>query len=479
MTILPRLLAMLPPAPRLARAARGVLAGLLAGALALPPTLAPVAEAQAQGRSLSIVRDAEIERLLADYARPIFRAAGISADATRIVLINDTSFNAFVADGRRIFINIGALMQAETPNEIIGVIAHETGHIAGGHLARLRQEVANAQILSIVGMMLGAGAMAGAVSGGSNVGNPGLGAAGIFSGSQEMVRRNLLSYQRSEEQAADVAAVRYLEATGQSPVGMITTFRRFADSGLFRSAAVDPYLMSHPLPAERISQLERLAAQSPYRDRRDPPALQRRHDLARAKLFGFVDSPESVLRRYPPHDTSAPSRYARAVVMHRTGRSREAVELVDGLIREEPGNAYFQELRGQLLLESARPQEAAESLRRAAQQSPGAPTIRVLYGQALIARGDGASLEEAVRQLERATRAEPEAPEPFRHLAMAYGRTGQIGLAELATAEYYMAGGDIVNGQTQAFRAMRSLVEGSPPWRRARDIYEFVPENRR
>ncbi|GGK41108.1 M48 family metalloprotease [Salinarimonas ramus] len=459
----------------LARTARGVLAIVLSAALAL----LPVASAQAQGRSLSIVRDAEIERLLMDYARPIFRAAGVSSDATRIVLINDRSFNAFVADGRRIFMNIGALMQADTPNEIIGVIAHETGHIAGGHLARLREEVANAQVLSVVGMLLGAGAMAGAIGGGSNVGNPGLGASGIFSGSQELVRRNLLSYQRSEEQAADIAAVRYLNATGQSPVGMITTFRRFADSGLFRSSALDPYLMSHPLPAERVSQLERLAAESPYRDRRDPPALQRRHDLARAKLFGFVDSPESVLRRYPPHDASAPARYARAVVAHRTGRSREAVELMDGLIREEPGNAYFHELRGQLLLESARPQEATESLRRAVSLSEGAPTIRVLYGQALIARGDGGSLEEAIVQLERATRADREAPEPWRHLAMAYGRTGQIGLAELATAEYYMAAGDVVNGQTQAFRAMRSLVEGSPAWRRAKDIYDFVPENRR
>jgi predicted Zn-dependent protease len=459
---------------RLSRATRRTATAALAGILAF----APVPAAEAQGRSIPIVRDAEIEALLRDYARPIFRAAGIDAAATDIVLINDRSFNAFVANGQRIFINIGALMTAETPNEIIGVIAHETGHIAGGHLARLRQEVSNAKLLSVVGMLLGAGAMAGAIQGGSNVGNPGLGAAGVFSGSQEMVMRNLLSYQRSEEQAADVAAVRYLTATGQSPVGMITTFRRFADSGLFRSR-VDPYLMSHPLPAERISQLERLAAESPYRDRKDPPALQARHDLARAKLFGFVDSPEAVLRRYPPYDTSAPARYARAVAAHRSGRSGEAVETLDGLIREQPGNPYFHELRGQLLLESARPREAAESLRRAVQLADGAPTIRVLYGQALIALGDGASLEEAVRQLERATRAEPESPDAYRHLAMAYGRTGQIGLAELATAEYYMAAGDVTNGQTQAFRAMRSLVEGTPAWRRARDIYEFVPENRR
>lgn len=448
-------------------------------ALAASLCTAHLAPAQAQGRSIPIIRDAETESLLRDYANPVLRAAGLDTNASQIVIISDRSFNAFVANGQRIFINMGALMQAETPNEIIGVLAHEAGHIAGGHLQRLRQEVSNAQILSVVGMLLGAGAMAGAVSGGGNVGNPGLGVSGIFSGSQELVRRNLLSYQRSEEQAADIAAVRYLTATGQSPVGMITTFRRFADTGLFRSSSLDPYLLSHPLPAERIAQLERLAAESPYRDRRDPPALQARHDMVRAKLFGFVDNPESVLRRYPPHDTSRPSRYARSIVAHRTGRSSEAVTMVDQLLREEPRNAYFHELRGQFLLESARPREAVASLRQAVSLSDGATPIRIMYAQALIAQADGESLDEAIRQLQRATRAEPDYPPAFFHLAMAYGRTGQIGLAELATAEYNMAAGNTENARANASRAVRALVEGSPEWRRARDIVEYRPETGR
>lgn len=460
--------------------ARALLSPRRIGAMALAGllALAPAAPASAQGRSLPVVRDAEVEALLRDYATPIFRAAGINAQSTQIVLIADRSFNAFVANGQRIFMNVGAIMDSETPNEVIGVIAHEAGHIAGGHLARLRQEIATAQILSVVGMLAGAGALVGASRSGDTIGNTGTGVSGIFAGGQELAMRNLLSYQRSEEQAADVAAVRYLTATRQSPMGKIRVFERFADSGLFRTRALDPYLLSHPLPAERIALLQRLAAESPYRDAKDPPALQARHDLARAKLFGFVERPETVLNRYPPHDNSLASRYARSIVMHRTGRSSEALALIDGLLAAQPNNPYFHELRGQVLLESARPREAVASLRRAVQLAENAMPIRTLYGQALIALGDGASLEEAVRQLNVVTRREPDWPHAFRHLAMAYGRTGQIPLAELATAEYHFAAGDHASARAQATRAMRGFPEGSPSWRRARDIAEFEPPRR-
>ena len=211
------------------RRAQAALRRAIAPAAAIALTLAPVlARAQDTPAKPVILRDAETEQLLRDYAAPIFRAAAIDAKAIEIILINDLSFNAFVANGRKIFLNLGALMEAETPNEIVGVIAHETGHIAGGHLARLRDQIANAKILSVA-----------------------------MTGGQELIRRSLLSYQRSEEQAADQAAVRYLRATGQSPKGLLATFRRFAESGMFRSKAIDPYLVSHPLPDERIASSSR------------------------------------------------------------------------------------------------------------------------------------------------------------------------------------------------------------------------------
>jgi predicted Zn-dependent protease len=447
---------------------------LTALAAAVAVALGPAA-AQAQNRRPSLVRDAETEQLLRDYAAPIFRTAGINAKATKIILVNERSFNAFVANGQKIFINVGALMDADTPNEVIGVIAHETGHIQGGHLARLRQQLANAKILSVIGMLASAGALVGASQSGGRVGTSGAGSMGTVAGSQELVMRNLLAYQRSEEQAADQAAIRYLRATNQSPAGMLKTFRKFADSGLFRSSALDPYLLSHPLPTERIAQLEVLAKQSPHLDKKDSAALQARHDLMRAKLFGFTERHETVLRRYPAGNNSAPARYARAVLAYKSGRLSEALSSLDTLIREQPGNAYFWELKGQALLESGRAREAVEPLRRAVALAPAAVPIRAMLGHALVATGDRNLLDQAIQELSNATTREPESAEAYQHLATAYGRKGNIGMAELASAQAFFNGGDLKNAQTQASRAMEKLAQGSPGWLKAEDIFNYRP----
>ena len=422
-----------------------------------------------------MVRDAETEQLLRDYMGPIFRAAGISAKATQIVLVNERSFNAFVANGQKIFVNVGALMDSETPNEIIGVLAHETGHIEGGHLARLRQEITKAKALSVIGMLAGAGAVVGASQSGGRVGGAGTGAMGTLAGSQELVMRNLLAYQRTEEQAADQAALRYLTATGQSPSGMLKTFRRFNDAAIFQSGTLDPYRLSHPLPAERIAQLETLAKQSPHFAKKDSPALQARHDLMRAKLFGFTERPETVGRRYPLRDTSAPARYARAVQAYRSGRLSEALATIDALIGEQPNNAYFHELKGQALLESGRARESIEPLRRAVSLTPGAVPIRAMLGHALVAAGEPRFLEEAIRELSNASIREPEFGEAFRHLATAYGRKGNIGMAELSSAQAFFNAGDLRNAQTQASRAMQKLPPGSPGYLKAEDIFNYRP----
>jgi predicted Zn-dependent protease len=457
---------------REARERRTFVAAVAASAAALFPM---TVSAQQPSRNLPIVRDAEAEQLLRDYATPIFRAAGLNAKAPEVILINQDSFNAFVAGGQRIFINVGALMEAETPNEIVGVIAHEAGHIAGGHMARLREQIANAKILSVAGMLLGAGAVAGAARSGDRVGNAGTGAMGALVGPQELIHRSLLSYQRSEEQAADQSAVRYLKATGQSPKGMLKTFRRFSDAAIFRSNALDPYLISHPLPTERIAQLETLAKQSPHYEAKDPPPLRARHDLVRAKLYGFVARPETVMRRYPAHDASAPARYARAIAAYRSGRSSEALSLIEGLIQSQPGNPYFQELKGQALLEAGRAREAIAPLRRAVAASPNAVPIRAMLGHALVATNDPKLLDEAIRELSNVTHREPESAEPFQHLATAYGRKGNVPLAELASAQAFMNSGDWRMAHTQASRAMAKLPPGSPGYLKAEDIMNARP----
>lgn len=230
---------------------------MTAVATAIALVASPMA-APAQEGKLALLRDTETENLLRDYVKPILRAAGLEKQNIQVTIINQPVFNAFVADGRRIFVNHGALLQSETPNQIIGVLAHETGHLAGGHLARMREQLATAQTSMIIAMLLGAGALAAGARSGS-AGNIGLADAGAaaLSGPQNMVMRSLLAYQRQQEEAADRAGVRFLTATQQSAKGMYETFKRFSNDSLFSARGADPYYMSHPMPAERVAALER------------------------------------------------------------------------------------------------------------------------------------------------------------------------------------------------------------------------------
>jgi len=452
----------------LRRAARAVVSAVAAAAIA--SAAADPASAQMRG----FIRDAEIEALLADYATPILRASGVGVSAVNIYLVGSTGFNAFVADGRRIFINSGVLMQAKTPNEVIGVLAHETGHIAGGHLARMRLQLEGAQAMSVLAMLLGAGAMAA----GAATGNAGIGAqAGqaLMLGGQHAVGRSLLNYQRGEEAAADRSAVNYLNATGQSSKGMLTTFASLADQSFLSTKYIDPYAVSHPMPRERIAALEALAQNSPYFDKKDPPALQYRHDLARAKLTGYLEHPGSVARRYPSSDKSVPANYARAISQMRSGKYREALATTDRLVAAEPGNPYFWELKGDLLLKSGRPREAVGPYQKAVSMAPRPGLIQVALGSALVAADDPGLLQQGITQLTRGLQAEPDYAGGYRQLAIAYGRAGRIPEAELATAQEHFTLGDYEMAQRFAGRAQQGLARGSPAWLRADDILKYRP----
>ncbi len=430
--------------------------------------------AQAQ-RGPPIIRDAEIEQLLKEYTQPILRVAGLTQQNISVVIINDRSFNAFVADGRRIFVNGGALLDAETPNQIIGVLAHETGHIAGGHLARLREQLAAASTQSILAMILGVGAMlAGSRSGGANSGLSQGGMAAL-SGPSTMIQNSLFAYLRAQEDQADRAGVKFLTASGQSAKGMYDTFKRLADQMLYQTAYMNPYMQSHPLPSERVAALEGLAKASPYWNTRDSPALQARHDLMRAKLFGFLERPEAVARRYPPGDSSLPARYARAISALRFAESRAAQAQIDGLIHSQPQNPYFHELKGQLLLEGGKPAEAIAPLRQAIQLAPNPALMQIMLGQALVASHDRAHLDEAVSILQAALIREPKSSDGYGQLAMAYGQKNDLARADLASAQAAFMRGDIKTAREIAARAKTRFPVGSPGWVKADDIASYKP----
>src|SRR5258705_5419808 len=448
---------------------------LIAVATAVALAMAPISALAQQAKGPPVIRDTEAEQLLREYTRPILRSAGLEKQNIQIVIINEIVFNACVADGRRIFVNYGAMMQSETPNQIIGVMAHETGHLAGGHLSKMREQMAQAQTQMIIAMLLGAGAMvAGSRGGNSNSGLANAGAAAI-AGPQEMIRRTLISYVRQQEENADRAGVKFLTATGQSAKGMYETFKRFTNDSLFAARDADPYLQSHPMPAERVAALEELARSSPYWDKKDDPALQLRHDMMRAKVSAFMERQDTAYRRYPLSNDSLPARYARAITTYLHGDLRTALVQIDGLIQVQPANPYFYELRGQALLEGGKPAEAIAPLRKALQLSNNAPLIEMLLGQALVATDNKAYAEEAITILRSAVARESEAPLGYTQLAMAYGRKGDFAQADLASAQAAFLRGDNKTARELASRAKTRFAIGTPGWVKADDIVSAKP----
>jgi len=452
------------------RLSQGV-AVLMAAILVLMPAFSAHAAS-------GLIRDAEIEGLLRDYARPIFKAAGLSQQNIQIHLIGARSYNAFVVDGRNMFFHVGTLMKSETPNQVIGVIAHETGHIAGGHLSRLRQTMASARTTSLMlRVLLVAAAAAGAAAGGgSEIGALG---AGAVLGTEGLAQRHILSYRRAEEASADQAALSYLNATGQSARGMLQTFAYLADQGAGSLKYADPYIQSHPLPQQRLAQLRDLAKQSRYFGRRDSPELQARHNMMRAKLSGFVDNPQTVLNRYPASDQTLPARYARAIASYRRSGVQAFLPQIDELLSVQPNNAYFHELKGQFLFQSGQIPASIPSLKTAVEMAPDEPLIRILLAQAMLAnaqnsgQGKSPQVQEVINHLRKALIKERCSATGYRQLATAYGLTGDTAQAMLASAHAYQYEGKDKLANRQAAEAKKLFSPGSNNWLKADDILKL------
>ena len=394
----------------------------------------------AKAQSISLIRDAETEALIADYTGPIFRAAGVSTHNIKVHLIDDNSFNAFVINGQNMFINTGAIMQSETPNQLIGVIAHETGHIRGGHNARLQQLMEKMQTAALLLQVLSVGAIAAGAATGSN--DTAQAGTAMMLGGQQIIIRSILSYVRQQESAADRAAVEFLNASHQSPAGMLKVFRYFADQSI--GMRPDPYVQTHPMPRERIAQLEELALKSPYYNQKDPPALQLRHDLVRAKIaaYSYQNNPQRVLRQYS--DNSLPSRYARAIVAFHAGGYQAAAPALNELIAAQPQNPWFYELKGTFLLESGNAKEAVAPLRKAVSllQTQKSGYVRIELAQAILESGTG-SPEEALKMLKVALVDEDQSYLGYRLESEAFGKLHRYADADLAAALASFHKGDV------------------------------------
>ena len=440
---------------------RGFIARLLIAAMVIASLPSP-GIASHGGARLRLIRDAEIERTIREFARPVFAVAGLSVDDVKVYLINDNRLNAFVAGGQNIFLNTGLLVRASSPEQVIGVIAHETGHIVGGHLIRLRNALREAQIKQVIAFLLGVGAAIAARDSRAGAATIGLGA--------KIAEGTFLKYSRANERAADQFAVTALNRAGISSRGMLEFMKIIQNQELLITANQDPYIRTHPITSARVDFLRVQVARSPVTNRRLPARFIEMHQRMRAKLVGFLYPPARVFQTYQPDDNSLPSRYARSIAHHRQAETTQALKLIDGLIKDRPRDPYFHELRGQILFESGRASEAVASLRTAVKFAPGEPLLRSALGQALLALDSPEATRAALSHLRVSVRSDNTNALAWRLLGIAHGKLGQIGLASLALAEYGLLIGDKKQVYGNIGRAERYLKKGTPSWFRIQDI---------
>jgi predicted Zn-dependent protease len=439
--------------PRLSPAA---LAARLVMLLALSfATLVQPAAAQ------SLLRDAETEQLFDDISAPLIAAAGLRPEDVKVVLIHDRSINAFVAGGQIVYIHSGLVNAAGNANEVQGVIAHELGHVTGGHIIRYGEGAKVATSIMLLSLLLGAAAMA---AGGGEAG------AGIMAAGQQAALGKFIAYISTQESSADQAGATFLGKAGVSGKGSIAFFKRLQNQEMRYAIPQDDYMRTHPLTGTRIASLENTYKTDPAWEKPTDPGLEARFQRVKAKLAGFTNDPKVTLIKYPESDKSVPARYARAYAWHKSAYPDRANEEVDGLLAAMPNDPYFLELKGQVLLESGKPKEALESLRQAVAAAPDQPLISALFGHALIATEDPKNFEEAKNVLKAAVGRDNSNPFAWYQLGIVYDREGDQPRAALATAERYNLQGEPRLALANAEHAMAGIPHGSPDWIRAQDI---------
>ncbi len=448
---------MFTPARFPARQLGRILARLVAVLAVLQISIQPAA-------AQSVLRDAETEALLQEMVSPLSQAAGLGPNAVEIVLLRDDSINAFVAGGQRIFIHSGLINAADTANEVQGVMAHELGHITGGHIIRYSEGIGEATNVTILSMLLGVAAMA------AGAGEAGM---GIMAAGQQAAMGKFLAFSRVQESSADAAGVEYLSKAGISGRGSVSFFKKLQNLEFRYGYSQDDeaaFSRTHPLSGDRIAKLELDYKADPAWNAPDDPEIQARFERIKAKLYGYLASPQETLRNYPLTDTSVPARYARAYAFHKAAEVDKALAETKALIASDPNDPYFLELEGQILLESGRPRDALEPLREATQLTGNSPLIASTFGHALLATEDAGNYDEAERVLKAAVARDSRNPFAWYQLGIIYAAKGDMPRARLASAEQQMMNGNMAEAMRSAEAAEQGLPTGSADWLRAQDI---------
>jgi predicted Zn-dependent protease len=415
-----------------------------------------------------ILSDTEIEATLQDYARPLLLAGGLPPDKLRIGMVVDDSINAFATAGNRIFFNTGLLLKADNSNEVIGVMAHEIGHVAGGHTVTASDGTTAPTAISLLATLLG-------VAAGVAAGSPDLGIA-LMMGGQRAAIGEYLSFSRGVESRADQFALQALERSKQSAEGLYSFFNRLAGEELLITERGDPYLRTHPMSRERMATIRAAIDRSAYRKFVPDPELEERHRRMTAKLFAFLKPQYATLQRYPETDTSVPARYARAIAHYRRGQFDKALPVVDDLLKDRPADPYFWQIKGDMQLSRAKPDEAIIAYREALKLVPNATEILNAKAHAMVESGDPGYAAEAEETLKRSAALEPENPYTWDLLARSYSLAGNQGMSAYAAAEKAVLIGQFGDVARYTMQADKLLEKGTPTWYRLQDI-KIVVQN--
>ncbi|MBA3813261.1 MAG: M48 family metalloprotease [Alphaproteobacteria bacterium] len=409
----------------------------------------------------ALIRDAEIEEILKSYISPLFDVAGLNPNTIRLYIIHSKEVNAFAMGGGRIAVTTGFLLKASSALQVIGVLAHETAHLAGNHVIRGAEAYERALLQGLLGTL---GGVAAGLAGSPEA------AVGILLGSQEFAKNSLLKFSRSQENAADQGATRFLDDLGYSSQGMLEFMQILRKDDIFSDQHLDPYASTHPLHSDRIDFFRSHLSRSPHAQKGLPRAFDNNFERLQVKLTAFTTSPYITLSRFESTDQSPLARYGRAIAHFQNSHVEDSLKEIDSLIQEFPSDPYFWELKGQILFETGKIKESAIAYERAVKFKPQSPLLRVSWAHSLIEGNDPRQLETAFLELLRAKTEEPQNPFTYRLLAVCYGKKEKVDLAALSLAEMALVVGDLEMAEQQAKRALHFLKNDPANHRQAKDI---------
>ena len=420
--------------------------------------------------TFSLIRDTEIENTIRTYVIPLLKAARLDPNAIKVFIVKDEALNAFVAGGQKIFINSGLITRSTNANQIIGVLAHEVGHISGGHLSRTRAALSRSSVPAILAYILGGAATIATK-------RSDLGSALIIAG-KSASQRTFLKYSRLQESAADQAALKYLDATNQSARGLLKFLENLNKNEFLNAVDENVYLRSHPLSKNRIKVIKNHLKKTPFFAANDNQKNKVTHARVRAKLLAFLQKPSQTLTEFNRENVSIPSIYAQAIAHHKNSEYTRAIDLIDKLISEDPGDPYFRELKAQILFKSGQADKALDQLNKVIKILPTAPLIRQLTGLIQLKTKNPKFIEAAIENLRVAVNTEPNSANSWRQLAIAYSRKGDTGNKALALAETALLNDKIEMASYHAGHAAKIFSEGTREWLHSQDIINTIKSKR-